>query len=373
MASPNRAMARMVHIDSIEPIEGADRIMAARVGGWTVVVGKGDFDAGDLAVYFEIDSFLPADDPRYAKFAERGVKDMIVDGAAKKGHVLRTVRLRGTYSQGLLMRPQDVLPSSIPGYAYEKMAENKVNLTKLCGVCEYEPIRTIDQGNMHILRRYDAWVAPRTDAERVQNISDEVFDIIKRTDYFASVKVDGTSITMLNDPRYQRVRVFSHNNELSTDDGFGKQVYEQAEKQGLVRFMNEHIGITVQCEACGPKINGNRLGLKEMRLFVFSLWDTNRCRYLNLYNFTNDELVASRTPIINDFDLNEFETTIDLINWVDGLRGKVAKDRLDEGIVIHIIGNLTATQDEWFKLCNELGAQMQVKCISAKYLLKAKG
>ena len=373
MSNPHRVMARMAHVDSVEPIEGADRIMAARVGGWTVVVGKDDFQAGDLAVFFEVDSFLPADDPRYEKFAERGVKDMIVDGAAKKGHVLRTARLRGTYSQGLLMRPQDVLPSSIPEYAYEKMAENRVNLTKLCGVCEYEPIRTIDQGNMHILRKYDSWVAPRTDAERLQNVSEDVFNAIKKADYFASVKVDGTSLTMLYDPRYQKVRVFSHNNELSTEEGFGGQVYDYAKEHDFVWFMEEHKGVTIQCEGCGPKINGNRLGLKGMKLFVFSLWDTSECKYLDPYRFNDGELDCACTPILPGFDLSEFETTIDLINWVDGLRGKVVKDRLDEGIVIHIIGRGDTTDDEWRMLQNELGAQMQVKCISAKYLLKAKG
>lgn len=373
MSNPNRAMARMVKVDSVEPIEGADRIMAARVGGWTVVVGKGDFEPGDLAVYFEIDSFLPVDDRRYEKFAERGVKDMVINGGVKKGHVLRTVRLRGVYSQGLLMRPQDVLPESIPEYAYEKMRENKVNLNGLCGVCEYDPIRTTDQGNMHILRKYDQWVAPRTSAERIQNVSEEVFDIIKKTDYIASVKVDGTSVTMLKDPRYDKVRVFSHNNELATDGGFGQQVYEYAKEHGYVDWMDRNPGMTIQCETCGPKINGNRLGLTRMKLYVFSLWDTNGCHYCDPYHYDDGALDPCCTPELLTFDLNEFDTTIGLIDWVDGIRGKVVKDRLDEGVVIHILGAGSATDDEWRMLQNELGAQMQVKCISRKYLLKAKG
>lgn len=373
MGNPNRAMARIVKVDSIEPIDGADRIEAAHIGGWTVVVGKGDFEAGSLAVFFEIDSFLPADDPRYEKFAERGVKEMIVDGSAKKGHVLRTARLRGVYSQGLLMKPQEVLPSSIPESAYERMYERKANLTSLCGVREYDPIRTTEQGNMHILRKYDAWVAPRTDAERIQNISEDVFNAIKKTDYLVSVKVDGTSITMLYDPRYQKVRVFSHNNELAIDGGFGQQVYDYADDHGYVKFMNDNPGITIQCEACGPKINGNRLGRESMRLYVFSLWDTGKCQYLDPYHFNNGEIDTCCTPVLPAFDLSKFETTVDLIDWVDGLRGKVVKDRLDEGIVIHILGQGNATDDDWHLLQRELGAQMQVKCISRKYLLKAKG
>lgn len=371
MSNPNRAMTRMVHIDAIDPIDGADRIEAARVGGWTVVVGKGDFKSGDLAVFFEVDSFLPADDPRYAQYAERGVKEMLVNGTVKTGHVLRTVRLRGVYSQGLLAKPQDVLPPSIPEHAYEEMCENKANLTGLCGVCEYDPIRTVDQGNMHILRRYDSWVAPRTDAVRIQNVGEDVFALVKKTDYLVSVKVDGTSITMLNDPRYQKVRVFSHNNELSIDGGFGEQVYKQADEQGIVDWLNDHPGITLQMEACGPKINGNRLGLKAMRLYIFSAWDTENCCYLDPYRVDDGELDPVCTTEL-DIDLNDFATTIDLIDYVDGLMGCVIRGRLDEGIVIHILGRGETSDEEWHTLQNELDSQMQVKVISRKYLLKAK-
>lgn len=379
MANPSRAMASMRRIDAITPIEGADRIETAHIGGWTCVVGKADgFREGDLCVFMEVDTFLPADDDRYASFAERGVKEMIVNGAVKKGHVLRTARLRGVYSQGLVLKPQDVLPSSIPESAYEQMYERKTNLTALCGVCEFDPIRTTEQGNMDILRKYDPWVAPRTDAERIQNVSEDVFNLAKRADYYASVKVDGTSITMLYDPRYNKVRLCSHNNELGYEKGFGKQVYEQAEEQGILKFLNDNPGVTCQMEAAGPKINGNRLNLKAMKLFVFSVWDTNERKYLNpyqLFDFANDVAVHKIDPnnmvpqlFIN---LNDYATTIDLIDYVDGLRGHVT-DRLDEGLVIHLTGRGSLTDEEWRTLQGALDAHMQIKVISRKYLLKAK-
>ena len=43
-----RKMASIRRIDEIRPIEGADAIECAVVGGWTVVIKKGDFKAGDL-------------------------------------------------------------------------------------------------------------------------------------------------------------------------------------------------------------------------------------------------------------------------------------------------------------------------------------
>ena len=376
--NPNRAMATVRRIDAITPIDGADRIETLHIGGWTVVAGKGDFEPGDLCVYFEVDTFLPSNDSRYAQFAERGEKEMIVNGAAVKGHVLRTVRLRGQYSQGLAMRPQDVLPSDIPEHAYEQMCERRANISGLCGVREYEPIRGVDQGSMGILRRYDPWVAPRTDAERIQNVSEDTFAALKRTRHLVSIKVDGTSITMLNDPRYGKVRAFSHNNEIACDSGFGEQVYKQAVEQGIVGYLDEHPGITLQMEACGPKINGNRLGLKAFRLFVFSAWDTGSCQYLDPYNLYKSvggkahyELDPNSMAPRLYMNIGEFETTTDLIDWADGLRGHVT-DRLDEGVVIHVLGRGSTTDEEWNRLQHALGAQMQVKCISRRYLLKAK-
>lgn len=54
-----RKLASIVEINDIQPIPNADAIEVATVKGWKVVVKKGEFKVNDLAVYFEIDSFLP--------------------------------------------------------------------------------------------------------------------------------------------------------------------------------------------------------------------------------------------------------------------------------------------------------------------------
>ena len=49
-----RKLASIRRIADIQPIEGADAIEVATVGGWKVVVKRGEFKVGDLAVYLEI-------------------------------------------------------------------------------------------------------------------------------------------------------------------------------------------------------------------------------------------------------------------------------------------------------------------------------
>lgn len=54
-----RELCYVVQINAIEPIVGSDNCEAAIVGGWRVMTRKGTFQAGDKAVYFEIDSKVP--------------------------------------------------------------------------------------------------------------------------------------------------------------------------------------------------------------------------------------------------------------------------------------------------------------------------
>jgi RNA ligase, DRB0094 family len=109
-----RKLVTIKTIDDILPIENADKIEVAVVGGWRVVVKKGEFQVGDNAVYFEIDSFLPADKGHFDFLVERSSKTVKgPDGQEHKGHVLRTIRLRGVISQGLLM-PVSQFFESVP-------------------------------------------------------------------------------------------------------------------------------------------------------------------------------------------------------------------------------------------------------------------
>lgn len=365
--NPNRKMATMRKVDAITPIDGADRIECAHIGGWTCVVGKGDFEPGDLCVYYEVDSFLPTSDPRYAQFAERGEKVMTINGNPTRGHVLRTIKLRGQISQGLLMRPRDVLPESVPEHAYRLMYERRARLDGICGVREYHP----DQNSLAagFIGKYDPYVAPRTGCERIQNIDQDVFDLIKRCVYFTSVKVDGTSITLVNDSRHGRIRAFSHNNEFDVGEGQGKLVMEAAARQCLDVFLDENPDIAIQAELCGPKIGGNTLRLNGYKLLVFSMWDMVGRRYLNPYLTYSHAIADSATPCL-DLDLDQFDTPQDLIEWTNSLRGSVTKDVLDEGIVVHVMDTGDLSKDEKTTLRNVLGEQMQMKSVSAAFLLK---
>ena len=375
MANPSRKMATVRRIDAILPIPDADRIEVAKVGGWQVVVGKGEFSAGEPVVFYEIDTFMPTDNQNYAFLAERGTKDMVVDGRPTVGHVLKTARLRGVYSQGLVLKPSAVLPSSIPEYAYEKMADRMACVDSLVGVCEY--VKPQADTSVGFVGKYDPFIAPRTDAERIQNIDQRTFDLIKRTEYEVSVKVDGTSVSMVFDDRTNSFRIFSHNNEFDVSEGMGKIAYDCATGQGLRAFCEANHMTTLQAELCGPKIQSDRLGLGRHRLFVFSIWDMAECKYVSCKELDGrigcQDVLDSHVPIVSTGTLlDKFDTPDGFLSYVDGIKGNVTKGRLDEGLVTHIYDKGAITDEQWMELRRTLSATMQVKAVSNKFLLKAK-
>ena len=100
MLNPNtgeRELAYVVKIDSIEPIPGRDRVECAKVGGWTIMVRKDQFKPGDLGIYFEIDSKVPAKEPF-----------MFLEGKHFKIKTQKYKTPNGQFwSQGLLMAAED--------------------------------------------------------------------------------------------------------------------------------------------------------------------------------------------------------------------------------------------------------------------------
>lgn len=88
-----RELAYVVAIDEIRPIEGYDRVEYARVGGWWVIVRKDQFKVGDLAIYIEVDSRVPEQEPF-----------MFLD---KRNFKVKTLKMCKVISQGLLMSPED--------------------------------------------------------------------------------------------------------------------------------------------------------------------------------------------------------------------------------------------------------------------------
>lgn len=97
LVNGERALAYVVAIDEIKPIDGYDHVEYARTNGWWVIISKADdLKVGDKCVYFEIDSKVPVGDKRF-EFLE------------KRDYKIKTQRMCKVVSQGLLM-PLSLFP-----------------------------------------------------------------------------------------------------------------------------------------------------------------------------------------------------------------------------------------------------------------------
>lgn len=108
-----RKLATVRKIVEVKLIEGADFIIAYRVDNWWVVDTVGKYVVGDLVIYIEPDSWVPID---LAPFLSKGKEPREYNGV--KGEKLRTIRLRGTWSQGILINLNDLNSVTKIGNSY---------------------------------------------------------------------------------------------------------------------------------------------------------------------------------------------------------------------------------------------------------------
>ncbi len=251
-----RKLATIQVIKELEPIPNADRIVLARFEdiGWQCVVAKDDgFSVGDHAVFLEVDSLVDVTQPRFAFMA------------AHKGRV-RTIRLRGVWSQGLAL-PLAKFPE-LSGLALT----GGLDITGVLGIEQYVPPEPASVGG-EALGRFPGFI-PKTDELRVQAYP-AVLDELRGLPAVATVKCDGSSGTVY---RWQgHFGVCSRNLEMK--DTPENVFWKVARKYDLSDRVPE--GYAVQFEACGEGIQKNRLGLRGADGFVFNVWEIAGSRYLD--------------------------------------------------------------------------------------------
>ena len=267
-----RKMATIRRIDEINPIPGADAIEVATVGGWRVVVKKDEFEAGDLAVYLEIDSWVPTE---LAPFLSKGKEPREYDGI--KGERLRTVRLRKQLSQGLLL-PETVAAQAIaPGEIF--ICEEGSDVSEVLGIKKWEmPVNAqlagMAKGN------FPSQI-PKTDQERVQNLTKEIAAAVERGDQFeVTEKLEGSSMTCyLIDGVFG---VCSRNLDLKETEGNTFwQVARSDDIEAKMMAVDPYWNFAIQGELVGPGIQGNIYGLIKPQFYVYDVYNIQEGKYLN--------------------------------------------------------------------------------------------
>ena len=298
-----RELAYVVLIDGIEPIPGYDRVETAIVGGWHVIVQKGQFKVGDPAIYFEIDSRVPKDKECFAFLEKRNYK-------------IKTLKMCKTISQGLLMHASDFGWKAFgTGFHDAGIIDDKNNyhysndesrfLTKILDVTyaddednqrkapSVDKYKKMTQRHPNIFKKpwarlmmKRAWgrklmfmffgkkkdkkggwpshIAAKTDVERIQNM---IWLLKDKQPYVATEKVDGSSFSaMAERGKFNKIKYYvcSRNVVFETPDSpcfYDSNIYFEAWnkynlKEIITNILNDYNlpNIAIQAEVYGDGV-----------------------------------------------------------------------------------------------------------------------
>lgn len=387
-----RALAYTARCGAIRPIEGADNIDLMAVNGWNVIIKKGEFKEGDLCVYFEIDSKLPARD--WSEF-------MI-----KKGYKVKTMKLNkfGVVSQGLAL-PIDSFGIKMPDeenidltdileviYSVDEDNKRKAEINKYDKMRQRHPdlfkknklvkwlfarqwgrkLLFIFLGKKKDKRSWPNWVV-KTDEERCQNLphlfpGDE-------TEWIVTEKIDGSSTTFTMKKLKFNKRDFyvcSRNVCFDTPEKAEKCYYdsniylEMAEKYDIKNILDEMLNdhddvefITIQGETYGAGVQNRDYSIEGHDFMAFNL----------IFGYKNGEVERLNpimmTRVLSNYDIpcvpivNECytlpATCEELLDYAASETSKL-DDGMREGIVLR-------TKD----------GKQSFKAVSNEFLLKYHG
>ncbi|KAI0480930.1 RNA ligase, DRB0094 family [Xylariaceae sp. FL0804] len=299
-----RRLASVRRIWAIEPISKS--MALAKIDGWTCVVKKDGFAVGDLVLYFEIDSFLPSADPRFAALGG------FTTFQGSKGVHVKSVMYGKKISQGLILQlalfPEvgDIINKIVKEEGEPKAMERVLEMS-------FEDLLKVSKWELPAADAARSLGAPpvffpKTDIERIQNCPNLFTAKYKNAVFQESTKMDGASMTVYyvrkGSPWHKslpplpegadnkaemaggRVGVCSRKHDLSetTAEGEGSSSewwWRVALRHRLpAKLAGVGRNLAVQGELCGPGIGGNREGLGEHDFFVYRIWDVDAQEYL---------------------------------------------------------------------------------------------
>lgn len=352
-----RALAHIEEVKNIRPIEGCDNIEQCNILGWNLIVKKGEFREGDKAVYIEIDSILPSDDPHFALLENKHYK-------------IKTMKMRGTISQGIAF-PLSILPNG-----KYNTGDNVTEILRIKQIEDEVPKAPVQDKGKLLRKRFPRFTNSavgkylmgykwfrglletlfipkvsakafpkyiiKTDEERIQN-TPGVLKKFAGVPMLVTEKLDGCSASF-GVERLKRGKLdisVSSRNVRQIDRStkhcfFESNVYwEMFDKYKMGEALRDLISgahtAYIQGEIIGESIQKNKYGIAGRDLYIFNIVvDGERLNYKEA-----EELATAYglkfVPILStEFDL---PTTVEeLVSYADG-KSELA-DTLREGVVI---------------------------------------
>ena len=340
-----RKLASVRKISEIKPIQGADKICAYYVDGWVVVDTIGKYLLNDIVVMVEIDSWVPHE---VAPFLSRDKEPKVYEGV--KGERLRTIKLKGQVSQGLLLPVEThgelSLVNRQDGAVRGVTAGDDVS--DFYGITKWEPVLPLClAGDARGLFPSEI---PKTAAERIQNIQD--WESIREQEFEVTEKLHGSSLSFYLDETGD-FHVCSRNLDLKESEG--NAYWKAAKKYNVEENMKlmDFRGYAIQGEIIGEGLNGNQYKTC-LDFLVFNIYCTKSKSYVSA-EVRKDICAAlnlKHVPVLqlqtSGLSVQEMLEQADGESLLNGSKreGIVAKSRTDTGLIIKVVSNSWLLKNE---------------------------
>ncbi|CAJ2510171.1 Uu.00g060710.m01.CDS01 [Anthostomella pinea] len=263
------------------------------IDGWTCAVKTGKFSVGDLVLFFEIDCFLPASDPRFMPLSNFSTWN------GTKGFHVKSIMMGKEISQGLVYPIKEFPEVTNVLDAVKKTEGGDVAVEKIMKMSFEAPLKVQkwELSATESTRSLGAPPAfiPKTDIERVQNCGNLYTAEYKNVVFQESTKMDGMAMTVYfvrrdsqwyksvpplpagskSDMPQGRIGVCSRKHDLPESSAEGRW-WEVALANGLPKKLaNINRNVAVQGELCGESIARNREGFAkgQHEFYVYRMFD----------------------------------------------------------------------------------------------------
>lgn len=374
------SVQRVLDVDDIVFInadgkeEVAANIVRITILGWQCVTQRSNgLKKDDLVLYHEIDSLIPGDQSAY---------QFLRQSPAETEFRLKTKKFKKQIAQGLVLplntlleakdikegsffindngdavlkyTTQESQPDSEDFREYtEIVLTEDTDVTDLLGVTKWElqhPAALAGQ----VKSLFPVHIVSKTDEERIQSCP-RVLTKHKGTPIYFSEKLDGSSYTAFNNEG--DFQVCSRNMSLLETEG---NAFWQITREKKVDHILEHYNLALQGELVGPGVQGNKLKLPKLDLFIYNVWDIKERRYFDLSEFLSFCLTYNLNTVpILDRDVPLDFTVPDLVTYATR-KSALNKNVWAEGVVVRAVQEVEDTT---------LG-RLSFKVINPEFLLK---